>query len=182
VSTRANTLRIFAKLNKLCRPMWYSWRGRDDDLSADQHNAQTSKPHYRGTILDPIQQTDINNSLEPLPSQPNLHLLWSKFLKNVHPLVNIFFDWEIEPMIQKAQSQGPSLSVAEQALVNGISFIAISTLSREECRTLLSDGKPQLQLQYQRHLERALSLSGYAETTDRHVLQAFILYLVGAGV
>ena len=162
--------------------MWYSWRGHDDGLSPARHNAQPSKPHYQGTILDPVQQTDLNNSFAPLSPQPHLHILWANFLKNVHPLVKIFFDWEVEPIIQKAQSQGISLPVGEQALVNGISFIAISTLSREECRTLLSEEKPQLQTQYQRRLERVLLLSRYAETTDRHVLQAFILYLVGAGV
>jgi hypothetical protein len=162
--------------------MWYSWRGHDDELSPEQRNAQTSKPHYQGTILDPIQQTDLNNSFAPLPPQSHLHILWPNFLKNAHPLVKIFFDWEVEPIIQKAQSQGISLPVGEQALVNGISFIAISTLSREDCRTLLSDEKHHLQTQYQRRLERVLLLNRYAETTDRHVLQAFMLYLVSAGV
>jgi hypothetical protein len=101
-------------------------------------------------------------------------------LKNAHPLIKIFFDWEVEPIVQKAKCLGISLPVGEQALVNGISFITILTLSREECGTLLCEEKSHLQTQYQRRLERSLLLSRYAETTDRHVLQAFILYLVSA--
>jgi hypothetical protein len=103
-------------------------------------------------------------------------------LKNAHPLIKIFFDWEVEPIIQKAQRQDTPLLMGEQALVNGISFIAILTLSREECQTLFSEEKPYLQAQYQRRLEWALLLSRYAETTDCHVLQAFMLYLVSVSV
>jgi hypothetical protein len=156
--------------------MWHSWRGHDDELSSERQNSQT----YQDTILDPILQTNLNNSSAPLPPQSQLHILWPTFLKNAHPLINIFFDWEVEPIIRKLQSQDISLPTGEQALVSEISFIALSTLSREECQTLFSEEKTQLKIQYQRRLERVLLLSRYAETTSRHVLQALILYLVGA--
>ncbi|OCK74842.1 hypothetical protein K432DRAFT_257586, partial [Lepidopterella palustris CBS 459.81] len=114
---------------------------------------------------------------------PALHLsvLWPVFLKNVHPLVKIFFDWEVVPVIEKAQKHALALSVEEKALVNGISFIATLTLSREECQDILSESKHELLLHCQKSLEHALTKAEYTETTDKRVLQAFMLYIATMG-
>ncbi|KAF2670825.1 hypothetical protein BT63DRAFT_202494 [Microthyrium microscopicum] len=159
-------------------PMWHSWRGHDDDKNLDRRDALSSKTHYQRTILDPIQQAELDDSFASLSTDEHIHILWPVFLKNAHPLIKIFFDWEIESVIQKTQKQSSSLSMSEQSLLFGISLIAVLTLSCEQCRDMLSEEKPRLQTQLQQCLERSLLLSRYAETTDRYVLQAFMFYLL----
>ncbi|KAK8036214.1 Zn2/Cys6 DNA-binding protein [Apiospora rasikravindrae] len=131
-------------------PMWYSWSG-----------ANTS---------------DLAKAV-PLPSS-HIYIFWKTFLKNVDPLVKIFFRWEVEPIIQKAHKGVSSLSNEERALVSAIVFISVSSLSGDECTKLLHDGKPQLMEKYQKAVENALLLADYASTTHRLTLQAFMLYLL----
>jgi hypothetical protein len=169
-------------LNAPCRPMWYSWKGHDHSLSPHRLNTQTSNTHYLPTILNQRQTLDSNNSFTPLPPALHLNVLWPVFLKNVHPLVKIFFDWEVVPVIEKAQKYALALSVEEQALVNGIRFIATLTLSREECQGILSESKHEHLLHCQRSLEHALAKAEYTETTDKRVLQAFMLYIVSSNM
>jgi hypothetical protein len=174
---------VFAvPLNAPCRPMWYSWKGHDHSLSPHRPNTQTSNTHYLPTILNQRQTLDSHNSFAPLPPALHLSVLWPVFLKNVHPLVKIFFDWEVVPVIEKAQKYALALSVEEQALVNGIRFIATLSLSREECQGILSESKHELLLHCQRSLEHALTKAEYTETTDKRVLQAFMLYIVSSNV
>jgi hypothetical protein len=162
--------------------MWYSWKGHDHSLSPHRPNTQTSNTHYLPTILNQRQTLDSNDTFSPLPPAIYLSQLWPVFLKNVHPLVKIFFDWEVVSVIEKAQKYALALSVEEQALVNGIRFIAMLTLSREECQDNLSESKPELLLHCQRSLEHALTKAEFTETTDKRVLQAFMLYIVSSNM
>ncbi|KAK8137046.1 C6 transcription factor [Apiospora sp. TS-2023a] len=167
-------------------PMWYSWSGtgQSDELQSTPMGAGQSPPAAKGaslvrTILDPRESTDADDlaSAVHLPSS-YISVFWKTFVKNVDPLVKIFFRWEVEPIIQKAREDPSSLSSEERALVSSIVFISISSLSGDECSRLLHDGKPQLMEIYQRSAESALLLADYACTTHRLTLQAFMLYLL----
>lgn len=156
--------------------MWYSWN--DHDQSPPRPTTQTSSTHNLPTILTKASKLDEDDSLLSLPPALHLRVLWPVFLKNVHPLVKIFFDWEVAPIIERAQDHSSTLSVEEQALVISIVFIATLTLSREECRNVLCESKNELLLRRQESLEDALTKAGYTESTDKRVLQAFMLYIV----
>jgi hypothetical protein len=166
--------------------MWYSWSGtgQSDELQSTPKGPGQSPPAAKGaslvrTILDPRDSTDAEDLASEvyLPSS-YINIFWKTFVKNVDPLVKIFFRWEVEPIIQKAREDPSSLSSEERALVSSIVFISISSLSGDECSKLLHDGKPQLMERYQRSAESALLLADYACTTHRLTLQAFMLYLV----
>ncbi|KAJ4286310.1 hypothetical protein N0V90_013344 [Kalmusia sp. IMI 367209] len=159
-------------------PMWYSWKGHDQSLDPHRPNTQTINTHYLPTILNQRQTPDSDDYFTPLPPALHLSVVWPVFLKNVHPLVKIFFDWEVAPVIKKAQKYALALSVEEQALLNGIRFIAALTLSHEECESILSEPKHEFLLHCQRSLEHALAKANYTETTDKRVLQAFMLYIL----
>lgn len=125
--------------------------------------------------------SDTREPYSPLPAIEHLKALWPVFLKAVHPLVKIFFDWDVEGLIQKAQS-GLAVSAEEETLLNGIRFIATLALSPEECKELLFDARPKLLLSYQENLEHTLRLVEYTETTDKRVFQAFMLYIVSTNL
>ncbi|KAK5032822.1 hypothetical protein LTS07_004232 [Exophiala sideris] len=162
--------------------MWYSWSGTDqpeEHASTTKH--QSSPPYLPScfpTILAPSSlTTDSGSLLAQLPPADQLTILWRRYLKNVHPLVKLFFDWEIDPIVQKCCGDASSLSKGEQALVFAIVFIATLSLPDQECATLLSDNKQNLLYESQRSVEDALLLAEFATTSDIRTLQAFILYL-----
>ncbi|KAF2440245.1 hypothetical protein P171DRAFT_488975 [Karstenula rhodostoma CBS 690.94] len=158
------------------KPMWYSWKGHDHPPSHRPGN-HASNTHYLPTILNQKHTSYDDGSFSPLSPSVHLAVLWPVFLKNVHPLVKIFFDWEIAPVVEKAQRNATGLTVEEEALVSGIRFIAAFTLSHEECQSSLSESKHEFLQHCQRSVEYALTKAEYTETTDKRVLQAFMLYI-----
>lgn len=168
--------------------MWYSWSGvkkpeeEPQSLSTEQSNGTRPKskaPHYFSALLDPP-FTPTSDSLHAVhPPAAEIAALWKQYLKNVHPLVMIFFDWEIELIILQASQDPTRLTQGEQALVFAIYFIVTLSLSEEDCIDLLHDKRPQLLDRFQRAVEDFLLIAELVVTSDRLVLQAFMLYLVG---
>lgn len=159
--------------------MWYSWKGHDQPANLQQLNTQLRHSHYLTNILTCKHPLD---DFIPLPPALHMDVLWPVFLKNAHPLVKIFFDWEVTPVIERAQLETLPLPLEEEALINGIRLIAVLTLSREECRDTLLESKDEFLLRCQKSTEHALKRAEYAETTDKRVLQAFMLYIVSPTV
>ena len=158
--------------------MWYSWKGANVDEVANSGGPST-RNSCAMTILDPRQPPDKDaNCAEFVTAVPKLITLWKAYLKNVHPLVNIFFDWEIDPIVRKAQRDVFMLSKEQRALMFAIQFIATLSLQDEECMELFGKVKPVVLHRCQKDLEDALVLAGYTSTKNRVTLQAFILYLV----
>lgn len=67
------------------------------------------------------------------PPAAEMTVLWKKSLRNVHPLVTIFFDWEIEIIMHRVAQDQTRLTRGEQALVFAVYFIATMSLSEGEC-------------------------------------------------
>jgi hypothetical protein len=120
--------------------------------------------------------TDASHQVNPSPRE--ITALWKQYLKNVHPLVMIFFDWEIELIIVRASKDLTSLAYGEKALVFSILLITTMSLSEEQCLDLLREKRSQALTTFQRAVEDSLLVADFLVTSDRFVLQAFILYLV----
>ena len=104
--------------------------------------------------------------------------MWNIFLQNVHPLIKIFFDWEVEQIIAKAQHVDAELSGPETALVTAISLLATLSICEEDCAALFHWNKSLLFRHLKHATEIALRRVGYAVTSNKLTLQAFMLYLV----
>src|ERR1700742_363153 len=121
--------------------MWYSWSGTsqpEQDLPNTSARTQLSSSRAQDpccfpTILDPSNVPDDDFLCSQHPSAAQASILWRSFLKNVHPLIKIFFDWEVEIVVEKTYRDSSSLSSGERALIFSIDFIAIYSLSEEEC-------------------------------------------------
>jgi hypothetical protein len=166
--------------------MWYSWSGAKnsgsefdasvpDDISGKKPTSRFL--HCFPTILDPGNITDVEDTREAYLSTKDLISLWKQYLKNVHPLVMIFFDWEIELIIQRAAKDLTTLTHGEQAMVSAIVFIATMSLSEDQCLDLLREKKFLALARFQRVVESSLLVADFVVTSDRFVLQAFMLYL-----
>ena len=169
------------------RPMWYSWSGvkKPGEQAQGSFPGQANRADTRPTalnsfeaLLDPTFTIDgvLLHSIYP-PAREAMRL-WNQYLKTVHPLVMIFFGWEIEIIIHKATKSPTGLTREEQALVLAIYFIATISLSEEECLDMLHDKRSHLLDKFQKAAEDSLLMAELAVTSDRLVLQAFILYLV----
>ena len=168
--------------------MWYSWSGvkkpEEEPQGSSPETTNEMKPkskvlHCFSALLDPTCHPNSDSLRAVYPSATETIALWKHYLKNVHPLVMIFFDWEIEVIIHKASQDPTRLTQGEQALVLAICFIATLSLSEEECVNLLHDKRSQFLDRFQRAVEDSLLIAELIVTSDRFVLQAFMLYLVG---
>ena len=166
--------------------MWYSWSGvkkpgneSQVPLTEQSHRmkARSRLLHCFPTLLDPTNIVATDALHETYPSATDMITLWKQYLKNVHPLVMIFFDWEIELIILRASKDLTCLTDGEQALVFAILLIATVSLSEEQCLDLLHEKRSQVLARFQRAVEGSLLVADFIVTSDRFVLQAFMLYL-----
>lgn len=113
------------------------------------------------------------------PSSEGIRTLWQVFLANVHPVVKLFFDWDKQPIIQQATVEPAKLSRSQQALCFAIYFVAVLSLSDDECIAKL-DGSSRTPLlkDWQSATENALLAADYTSTSDISTLQALVLYMV----
>jgi hypothetical protein len=109
------------------------------------------------------------------PSAQDIPRLWNLYISHVHPMTKLFFDWEKQPLLQKAADNPQVLSKAEQAFSFADYFITILCLSDEECEDIMGDsGSPQLLDGFQISVESALLAAGFIATSALVVLQVFL--------
>ena len=168
--------------------MWYSWSGikqpEEEPQDSSPARCNGAKPksktlHWLSALFDPMDTLSSDSLRVVYPPATEMIVLWKQYLKNVHPLVMIFFDWEVEAIIHKASQDSTRLTQGEQPLVLAICFITIISLSEEECVDILHDQRLQLLNKFQKAVEGSLLLAEFVVTSERFVLQAFMLYLVG---
>lgn len=170
--------------------MWYSWSGVKKQEAAGEAQAppqeqshrpkpKTRHPHCFPTLLDPTSASAATeHNAEKCPSGAEIIALWRQYLTNVHQLVMIFFDWEAELIIRRASLSLTTEPVGEQTFVLAISLIATLSLTEEQCLDILHEKKAQALIRLQKAVEGSLTAADFMVTSDRFVLQAFMLYLV----
>lgn len=66
-----------------------------------------------------------------------------------------------------------------EALIFAMYFASVTSLSPDECRTMLGKDRTDLAAQFRHCCEISLANADFLNSTDMQVLQAFCLYLVG---
>jgi hypothetical protein len=169
--------------------MWYSWdetKSSHDQTtgvsSRRQQNAtaSSSSSGYIATILDPFEIQD--KTFPNTWRHPAAHLgtLWEIFLQNVHPLIKIFFDWEIGQIVDRAKRVDAELSSPEATLVSAIKLLAAVSVPDDGSEDVLQGEKASVVEHLQKATEVLLRMVGYAVTSNKLTFQAFMLYLVSA--
>ena len=112
--------------------MWYSWSGvksagDEPEYPAGQNRAvkpKSKRPHYVSVLFDPTSVANPSSLHALFPRASEIAALWRIYLKNVHILVNLFFDWEMEVIIRKASQDPAGLAPGKE-----LSYL-LSALSR----------------------------------------------------
>jgi hypothetical protein len=163
--------------------MWYSWRGATDNTESEIDTKYESASHqvrytkcFR-TLLSSDFASD--NILQPLlPAPETIAALWKCYLRNVHPIVMIFFNWKVQKLIDMSQKGPASLSSADAALISAIMFMAVHSLTAKNCTEMaLGDHQNAIEM-YLANCEAHLQRACFSTTSELSTLQALMLYLV----
>ena len=112
------------------------------------------------------------------PPSAQIMIYWNVFKTNVDPIVRLLHKPTAEQLFLQAAKDQSSLSKSSEALVFAVYMAVITSLSPEECQTLLSIDRDTGLKRYRYATEQALSRAGFLATQELIVVQAFTLFLV----
>lgn len=153
-----------------------------DPSSSDEDDYPSPQPSTNSTSHDGFLFGfhSLSHSLRgyhPPPEQ--VAVLWDAYLKNVAPLISILH----KPTVRKlfdGPAQNPSLlDKNSEALVFTIYFVAIISMSQEQCQSKLGETREALVSRYRFAVEQALAKANLLNTQNLMLLQAAVLFLIG---
>ena len=114
------------------------------------------------------------------PAARDAEILWETFFQNVHPMLKVFFAWEVHKL--RSASVTPAvdkaISYQEHALIFAIYLITAVSLSEDECKSLLGRAKIELTAEFQWLCDHALAACNFMSASDIVTLQTLTVYLV----
>ena len=96
---------------------------------------------------------------EKHPSSHSAAFLWSKYFQRIHPIVKIFFEWEIAD-IRSNCIAGTTLSNQQYAFVFALYTLTVQSLPEGDC-AMFGCSKSELLAEYQYFCEQALVASKF---------------------
>lgn len=114
--------------------------------------------------------------LHPAPAK--ISTFWSIFKENIDPVVKMFHVPSKEKVFEQASHNLDHLNKSTEALLFAIYLAVVTSLSDEQCKTLLSEEKDPALKKYRFATEQALARSSFLNTQDIIVLQALALFLI----
>ncbi|KAG0652923.1 Bikaverin cluster transcription factor bik5 [Hyphodiscus hymeniophilus] len=108
------------------------------------------------------------------PPAFQVRMYWQLY---THPIYKFLHRPSMESIITTASTSKP-LSPSNEALMFGIYYAAIISLSARKVQSTFHDSKEQLVSRYRCGLERALNSAGLLATQEMSTLQAFVLLIV----
>lgn len=138
----------------------------------------SSSADHQGFIFGLSSNMGTLRALHPAPAQ--ISTFWNIFKENVDPVVKMFHVLSKEKVFAQAAQNLDHLNKPTEALLFAIYLAVVTSLSSEQCRTLLMEEKDAALKKYRFAVEQALARSGFLNTQDIIVLQALTLFLISA--
>ncbi|KAG7115874.1 Bikaverin cluster transcription factor bik5 like protein [Verticillium longisporum] len=107
-----------------------------------------------------------------------LERLWSRFQVRVDPVIKVLHVPAVDSVVNTAISVKPVSRDAE-ALVWAISYVAIRSLTPQECLDEFGESHEALSAYHRLGCEQASARAGFLERTNLTTMQAYVLYLAG---
>ena len=148
----------------------------DEDYPSPEGSGSSQSANHQGFIFS-FNSTMVNlRVLHPSPTQ--ILTMWKLYEENVEPLVKIFHLPSMRTVIANAACSLDNLNKPTEALMFAIYLAALTSLSPDECRNLLSEDKVTASSKYRFATEQALARAGFLNAQERTVLEAFVIFLV----
>lgn len=111
----------------------------------------------------------------PPPTQ--IPLYWKGFTENVDPLIKIFHRPTLEKAVVEASRDLDHISKSTEALMFTVYFAVITSMSDDDCISILGVEKQSTLEKYRIAVEQAMARTGFLNTQELVVLQSFTLFL-----
>jgi len=148
----------------------------EQDKTTTQATNSIFQPDGGSLVLGLRPTTNSLRSFHPPPV--HIFKLWQTFLDNINPLCKIVHAPSLQQKLIEAVGDLDNVSKATNALMFGVYFSAVSSLTEADCPSLLGDTKLSLLTRYHLGAQQALIEARFLQCSDLAVLQAFVLYLV----
>ena len=149
----------------------------EDDYPTPDSASSVSTAH-QGFIFSFSSLMKSLRSLHPPVNQ--ISTFWDIYLDRINPLIRIFHRGCTEKLLADAVQNLDSVAKSTELLMFTIYFAVVTSLSPEECNSLLSEDKTTSLKKYRFGVEQALARAEFLHTQELRVLQAFTLFLVCA--
>lgn len=113
-----------------------------------------------------------------LPPPHIMQLYWDKFEENVDPLIKMLHLPSMRALIGSIKEDPTAIPKHHEPLVWAIFYASATSLSSEECQTIVGEQKLVVQEQLRRAVERSLAREHFLSTEEIVVLQALVLFLL----
>ncbi|GAD92892.1 hypothetical protein NCU04390 [Paecilomyces variotii No. 5] len=114
------------------------------------------------------------------PPAIRIFQLWQVYLDNVNPLLKISHAPTLQVEIVEAAADLATVPKGLEALMFGIYFTSINSMSDKDVLGIYHESKATLIGRYYQGAQQALINAGFMRSNEIVVLQAYVLYLVGA--
>jgi len=148
----------------------------DDDQSSPSAQMLQSAGSSQGWIFGFSSQ--MTNLLPLHPPSTQIKLYWTIYKERVDPLCKVLHVPTIEPTVLSAASHLGNLAKGFESLIFAIYYGAVTSLSAEECMSMLGEDRDALLARYRFAIEQALAHASFLTTEEIVVLQAFVIYML----
>ena len=154
-----------------------------DSDEDNEHDSPVSTPgsptHHHAFVFDPHHMHSSEELHALHPSGSVFDEYWRIFEENVDPLTKMLHLPSTHQLIQSAKENPAACSKSNEALLFAIYFSTITSISAEECDTIVGESKSTLLHRYRWATELALARANFLITEEIVVLQALVLFMVG---
>lgn len=145
--------------------------------SDSDETSETLYPHAETLLVGYGSHSADLSALHPPAVQ--IFRMWQTFLVNVNPLVKMFHAPTIQQLILDASGNLENIPRHTEALMFAIYFLAVTSLTTEDCQSMFEASRNQLLAKYSHGTQQALINARFLKSLNILTLQSLVLYLLG---
>ncbi|KAE9372902.1 hypothetical protein N431DRAFT_505180 [Stipitochalara longipes BDJ] len=168
--------RVTEEVDDLVQLVFEDYKEEEDDESSPETQDYTPPENDHQSFVFGYSSSTVElRQLHPLPSQ--LPFYFQVYVERVDPLIKMLHKPSLEKMMKESADDLGAVSKSEEALLFGIYFAVIASMTADEVRINFASEKKFIQDRYCFGLEQALARANFLDSADLITLQAFVLYL-----
>ncbi|KAJ5976362.1 hypothetical protein N7481_010069 [Penicillium waksmanii] len=166
---------------------WYTLP--DDEIhnisDEDEEDEGTPMSRIPTSYSDPLTGTLLGGPGHQIltqyhPTRANAMVMWKRYVDNVEPICKVLHIPSTTQVVDLASQHPETASKTEECLLFAIYYVAVYSMSEEDCANYLKQKRSAIMQQYHHAARQALVNASFLRTTEFSVLQAFFLFLLPA--
>ncbi|KAK2768390.1 hypothetical protein FQN54_000245 [Arachnomyces sp. PD_36] len=175
--------RFWASLGDEIEEMRYILDPSSSEDEEDSPSAENSKKSHSscadghdGFLFSFRSVTNSLRNFHPTPT--HAFILWDTYKENVAPIVPIFHFPTAEKIYLEALSNLDTISRTTETMIFSIYYAALTSMTPEQCRTLMGEEPESILNRYRFAMEQSLARAEILNSQSLMVLQAMVLFLI----